>query len=156
MEMDLAFGQRMHKLKGMAGMIGADVIEQLASRAEAACKSCNRQEGPSIGRQLSVELQRLRQGATRVLASASFSAHDSMSAMKGDAIEGEMHAKLVDMLTEHDLAAVDLFNSLAPALRRHLGRQSFEAVRDLVDQLRLSEAAGALGGTDRDVYHCGA
>jgi len=130
-----AFAQRMHKLKGTAGMLGAKVIEQFARRAEAACRGAKVEEASSLVKQLVIEIQRLRQSAAGELAA---------KPPKDEPLDDDGLAKLADLLRAQDLAAVDRFNSLEGALRQRLGRQAFEAVRDLIDQLRLIEAAEVL------------
>jgi len=139
------YAQRMHKLKGMAAMMGAGIIERLARQGEAACKSANLVEASAIARQLSVELRRLRDSAAGVLEADPFVSCNPRPENGGAAVDAEQLARLVTLLESQDLGAVDLFNSMAAALRRHLGRQSFETVRGLVDRLKLTEAAAALG-----------
>ncbi len=143
--MNLVTAQRMHKLKGTAAMMGANVIEQLATRAEQAIKSANLDDASTIGSQLGVELQRLRESAAKVLAADAVGNAGPMSRNMDAAISCDVLERLTHMMRTQDLGAVDLFNSMATDLRHHLGRQAFETVRDLVDRLMLAEAADALG-----------
>jgi PAS domain S-box-containing protein len=136
--------QRMHKLKGTAGMLGAKVIEQLARRAEAAFKAGDFGEASGTVKVLAVELRRLGQSAAAVLASGAIEEPSANHAAKAAPLDAELLAKLLDLLRRQDLAAVDLFNSMEAALSRNLGRRTFESVRELVDQLLLIEAADLL------------
>jgi PAS domain S-box-containing protein len=152
MHMNVPQAQRMHKLKGTAGMLGAKLIEALASRCEAAWRSGNLRDAASIGAQLCVEIQSLRQSAASVLAEDPCRIPDPASTTEGQGLQGDLLGKLVAMLRAQDLGAVDLFNSMAGALRDHLGRRAFESVRNLMDQLLLIEAADALGFIRPDLH----
>jgi CheY-like chemotaxis protein len=142
--MNLVTAQRMHKLKGTASMMGANGIEQLARRAEQAIKSANLADASTICSQLGIEIQRLRESAAKVLAADTVGNAGPMSQNMGVEMTCDVLDRLMNMMRAQDLGAVDLFNSMATDLRRHLGRQAFETVQDLVDRLMLPEAADAL------------
>ena len=54
---------------------------------------------------------------------------------------------LIDLLRQQSLSAMDRFSSISRQLQSLLGKESYELVRDHVDNLRFSDAANALEET---------
>jgi CheY-like chemotaxis protein len=134
---------RLHKLRGSAGLLGAKAIQQLAGEAEAACAAGQLELAAHLATRLATELQRLERSANPLLEAARAQADDAALA-DGDALEPRALADLVDLLRQQSLSALDRFNAISPQLRRRLGKESFERVRDHIDNLRFSDAARAL------------
>jgi len=56
---------------------------------------------------------------------------------------------LIGLLRQQSLSATERFASISPQLRRHLGKASYDAVRDHVDNLEFTDAADALDACQR-------
>ena len=134
---------RMHKLRGIAGTLGAKAIQELAGEAEAACVACELERATHLATRVAAMLQGLRQSTASAFAAAPAWAEDE-ALLSGDALEPQVLAALVDLLRRQSLSAKDRFNSLSPQLRRLLSTDSYKLVRDHIDNLQFSDAANAL------------
>jgi Hpt domain len=59
----IGYAARMHKLKGSAGILGLNVVKQLAETTERACEVGDQESIRSLVQQLNNEFRRLRDGA---------------------------------------------------------------------------------------------
>jgi PAS domain S-box-containing protein len=148
-----AYAARMHKLSGAAGMLGANAIQQLAVEARAASVAGEIKRLVRLAEALGNELQRLGQSAQPVLRTARTRAAEAKkSAIGPDGALTPRHlADLVEALRQHSLSALYRFDALAPELRSLLGDESFEAVREQLDNLKFVEAAKVL---EESSSHC--
>jgi PAS domain S-box-containing protein len=138
-----AHGARMHRLRGNAGMLGAQAIHQLSGRAEEACAAGDRELAASLAPELAAELDRLRLSATPALG-ALRAADDEAAHASAGALDPHAVTELVDLLRTRSLAALDRYQSISPQLRVLLGESSHEAVRQHVVNLRFDAAAREL------------
>ncbi len=141
--------KRMHKLKGVAGMLGAKSIQHLAAEAEAACDAGEIVRVADLAMNLTTQLQKLRQSATPTIDAARLRAEEAAQVEEATLpSDGELDPKalfdLVELLRQQSLSALDRFRSVSPQLRRLLGKASYDLVRDQVDNLQFSSAAKAL------------
>jgi CheY-like chemotaxis protein len=134
---------RMHKLVGSAGTLGATAIQRLAGEAEAACAAGEVDRAASFAIRLADLLQGLRRSAAAVLVEDPAETEEE-AALVGAAIEPEAVVDLIDLLRQQSLSAMDRFSSISRQLQSLLGKESYELVRDHVDNLRFSDAANAL------------
>ena len=137
---------RAHKLKGSAGMIGATMVMRLAGAVERALqedRSADVVEG--ILTKLAAALCTLREEAKTAL--------DRDSAAAAPAVGGAPPVMPVSsndledlgtLLQSQDLAAMDKFTALAPALEEMLDAGRFERLRDAVENLDFQLGADLL------------
>ena len=138
---------RAHKLKGSAGMIGATTVMRLAGAVERALqenRSASVVEG--ILRKLAAALCTLRDESTTVLEdkSAAFATTDRAMPVPVSADE------IVDLgmlLETQNLAAVEKFSALAPALEEMLEAGCYARLRDAVENLDFQLGADLLRHT---------
>ena len=139
---------RMHKLRGSAGLLGARAIQQLAGEAEAACTAGDVERASCLATSLGTQLRRLQLAAAPALRSAQAAVEDEVLPVE-DELEPHDVADLINLLREQSLAAVDRFGSISPQLRRLLSKDSYELVRDHIDNLQFSDAASTLEANQR-------
>jgi CheY-like chemotaxis protein len=141
-----ALAARMHKLSGSAGMLGAHGIGRLAAETRAACVAGQVKTVESLVEALAIQLHRLRRSAAPMFDMARIEADAADQAAV--AAQMELHpqhlADLIHALREQSLSALGGFADLSTQLRQHLGRESFESLREHVENLRFVEAAAAL------------
>jgi CheY-like chemotaxis protein/HPt (histidine-containing phosphotransfer) domain-containing protein len=134
---------RAHKLKGSAGMIGATMVMRLAGAVERALqenRSADVLEG--ILKKLAVSLCILREEAKVMWDNKPASgavAHRSVTRVSAD--------ELMDfgtLLETQNLAAVEKFTSLTPALEEMLDANCFARLRDAVENLDFQLGADLL------------
>jgi len=133
-----------HKLKGSAGMIGATMVMRLAGAVERALQE-NRSADvvEAILRKLAAALCTLRDESKTVLDNKSA---DSVPTDRATPVPVSS-AELVDLgtlLEAQNLAAVEKFNALAPALEDMLEAAYFERLRDAVENLDFQRGADLL------------
>ena len=138
-----ALAERMHKLKGCAGTLGANTIQVLAARIEDLCASGGRPEIEPHAARLAAELQRLRESARFALDAARAAADPAPSELP---VSPEMLVNLAAMLRLQSQSALDLFRSLAPQLKGRLGASAFALLEKQVDNLQFSAAALVVEG----------
>jgi PAS domain S-box-containing protein len=135
--------QRVHKLKGSAGMIGASTVAKLAGAAEAALQKDRPLEG--IMTKLAAALVILRDEMQLALERRSDQGPrqgdmgDKTSSISSVEIED-----LYELLQSQNLAALAKCSELAPRLIARLGAVEFERLRASVEQLDFLRAAQLL------------
>ena len=135
-----AHAGRMHKLRGIAGMLGAKVICRMAGESEAACAEGKVEEAEQLARRLLSELQGLRRSAMPLLMAGETEViPQSAAALDPGAVE-----ELVRLLRRQSLYARERFNSISPQLQHSLGDRAHGLVRTCIDDLRFCDAADAL------------
>jgi len=139
---------RMHKLRGSAGMLGARAIQQLAGEAERACAAGEAERASSLATNLGAQLRRLQESAAPALMAARAHIEEEVLPIE-DELKPQDLADLINLLREQSLAAVDRFGSISPQLRRLLSKDSYELVRDHIDNLQFSDAAVTLEASQR-------
>jgi PAS domain S-box-containing protein len=138
-----AHEQRMHKLRGCAGLLGAKAIHDLAAGAEAACHVGEVERAVDLTAKLALQLQRLLQSAAAAENGVQPAADDPVPA--GDtALDGLLLKDLVDLLRRQSLVALQRFDDITPQLQRLLGQEAFALVRDHMDNLQFPEAIDLL------------
>ena len=133
----------MHNLRGAAGLVDAGNLHQQAGLVETGL----RDDQPLAALAphwagLQAALRRLRMASADWLArgDAPAAAPDpSVAAATDDDL-----AQLARLLSHHDLDALALFESHAPALRRRLGDDTLQRLSDLVEALDFDAAAALL------------
>jgi len=140
----------LHKLKGSSGMLGASALQQQAGSAEAEARAGRLAPARAGLGQLRAGLAQLRASSAAFLAemAARAAARDEAQAGAG-AVElgGEDITRLLRQLRYNDLAALDHFERLAPALRARMGELPWRSMRDHINNLRFDEAAALLAGS---------
>jgi HPt (histidine-containing phosphotransfer) domain-containing protein len=134
----------MHKLKGSAGMLAAKSIHQLASQAEAACAAGQAEHAALLATRLTAELQRLRLCAAPALVVAPVPASECAADSGAEDLKPPALAEFVDLLSQQSMAATERFKALSPQLQRLLSKDSYELVRDHIDNLQFTDAARVL------------
>jgi HPt (histidine-containing phosphotransfer) domain-containing protein len=133
-----------HKLKGSAGMIGATTVMRLAGAVERALqenRSADVVEG--ILRKLAAAFCTLRDESKTMLDSQS-AASVTPDRAASVAVSPVELVDLGTLLETQNLAAVEKFNSLAPALEGMLEAGCFERLRDAVENLDFQLSADLL------------
>jgi signal transduction histidine kinase/DNA-binding response OmpR family regulator/HPt (histidine-containing phosphotransfer) domain-containing protein len=146
---DLACRQlkaRAHKLKGSAGMIGATNVMRFAGAAERALQDSRPADVvEGILKKLAAALTTLREEATLVLqAESSQDATRDAHAEIAPHIDSAEIDALCALLEAQNLAAVDKFAVLSPALREMLDMASFDGLQDAVENLEFQLGAELL------------
>ena len=132
---------RVHKLKGSAGMIGATEIVRLAGATEKALH----QERPvevveGLLARLASALTTLREEAASYLKrQAEFDTADPKADSGSEADTAQLD-ELCALLERQDLAALEKFQSLSPALSELLGALRFDRLRDAIDNLDFRQS----------------
>jgi signal transduction histidine kinase/AmiR/NasT family two-component response regulator/HPt (histidine-containing phosphotransfer) domain-containing protein len=140
-----ALAARMHKLRGSAGMLGASVLQRLAVDADVAARSgAPEHELEQAQALVAQQLDSLAQHS-RPFLEAQAAARTEMESKRG--VEPLVPAdlqRLIAHLQAHDLAALDLFAELEPALRAALGPTAAGPLRPAVERLEFDGAAEML------------
>jgi CheY-like chemotaxis protein len=138
------FAARTHKLKGSAGMLGANRIMRLAGAAETALlKDRSLDAIGKILQQLAAALTTLREEAEPYLESPRATAPEA-PAGKARNIETSEIDGLRALLESQNLAAVDRFYALSEPLCVILQATRFERLREAIDGLDFPRAAELL------------
>ncbi len=131
---------QLHKLKGSAGTLGAQAVEQAAGRADKACRT---QQLDQVGHLLAdvvEELHHLRQAVAPCLA-----IHEAqgggLAAGGFEAVDPDQVALLVQSLQCNELGAIDRVNGMASGLKQRLGEDGFAQLREQVNNLEFAAAA---------------
>ena len=150
-----AFAQcamHMHRLKGSSGTLGANGIHALAAEAEALC---GREDGallPAVMARLAVAIGQLRAAAESRLRApdewpaAGAGAHGSPggAAAPEDDFHPESALRLVALLRQQDMAAIQCFEGLSAALRRRLDPADHLRLSGQIARLEFKDAAALL------------
>jgi PAS domain S-box-containing protein len=142
-----AQGARMHKLKGIAGMLGAVDIHHLAAQAEAACSAGDAERAGQLATTLRMHLAKLGQSAAPTLQAAQRSSAEAdaeAEAASDVALAPHLLKEMVQLLRQQSLSAQDYFIALSPQFHRYLGRERYATVRNHIGNLEFRAAADAL------------
>jgi PAS domain S-box-containing protein len=136
---------RLHKLGGCGGLLGAKAINRLAIAAEAACRSGEREceRAAQLTKEVASLIRQLRHSAAPFLEATRPEA-DQIPVASDDDVDPQLLAELIDLLRQQCLSAVDRFTDCSPQLLRRLGKESYERMRDHVDNLQFGDAAKVL------------
>jgi len=138
-----ALKARVHKLKGSAGMVGANRVMRLAGAAEAALGEDRPDDFvEDILRQLAFALTTLRDEAD-LLPQEPESSADAPTVCR-PLVGGADVEELCALLECQNLAAIDRFYLLAPSLTGVVGRVRFVRLRDAIDSLDFQLGAELL------------
>jgi signal transduction histidine kinase/HPt (histidine-containing phosphotransfer) domain-containing protein len=139
---------RVHKLKGSAGIIGATRVIRFAAAAELALQLDRPIEVvEKILLKLAAALTTLPEDAASLLEQGNEPTPNAKSAAgTGDhpADPSAQIRELQVLLEAQNLAAIDRFSALSPALREMLGDERFDSLREAVDNLDFPRAARTL------------
>ena len=138
-----ALAARLHKLRGSAGMLGATVVQQLAGEAEALART-DAGDAP-----LRTALDALAQGLTRLHRQsehflAELRREDERAARAPAPPLALTRATLrawAELLEAQDLAALDRFAELTPALRQHMAPEDLATLKEATERLSFAQAA---------------
>jgi signal transduction histidine kinase/DNA-binding NarL/FixJ family response regulator len=137
------YAARLHKLKGIAGTLGAREIQRLATEAEAACMGGELPRAGQLADGIRAQLELLRQSAAPFLETARLDP-DAVTAASPAELAPRTLSDFIAMLRHQDLSATDRFVALSPQLLGKLGPDCFEQVRDLIENLEFNEAVKVL------------
>jgi PAS domain S-box-containing protein len=129
---------QMHKLKGCAGMLGAEAIQGLSGRIESCAVTANTEEIHRFAALLAFQLGGLREASAFLFERGEKIPNPVRC---GVLLGPELLAQLAGMLRLQSQAALDLFRSLAPQLESRLGPASYELLERQVDTLQFAGAA---------------
>ncbi len=141
----LKLAAQVHKLRGASGMIGAERMYDLASRAEAALRAPD-EKAEAILKELAETLRELRRNSEQVLGSwreartASYLAADESGAGGEKTLIPSDVRELQRLLTTNDLQAQDWVDEHKVSLRRALGAQGLERLEECVMNLDYKNA----------------
>ena len=136
--------QRMHKLRGSAGMLGVNAVQQLAGEAEQACAEGQTKKARQLLRKLDAQMDSLQQSAAPYL-DAYDKLVDAVPAESGPPLAPEDLAGLCDLLQQQNMLAIQRFEELAAQIKALLGPERFARLRDDMDNLQFNDAAQVLG-----------
>jgi PAS domain S-box-containing protein len=143
-------GGRMHKLRGIAGMLGATAVLRDAEGAETACAAGDAHRTGLLVAAIAAQLHRLALDAAPALAAADVAhaagnaAANASMAEADQAIAPQALLDLIALLRSQSLSALDRFHTLAPRLRQQLGADRFQRLQAQMDHLQFSDAADLL------------
>ena len=138
-----ALAARVHKLRGAAGAVGATQLHRTATRLEAVLRT--EQDAQPLQQALGSALAALEQASRQALLqsqAARLARHNGPDAAEppsADDIE-----QLAQLLRTQDLAALDVFEKLAPRLAHLLDAQACEQLRSVVLALDFPQALALL------------
>ena len=140
-----ALAARMHKLRGACGALGAAAVSDLAAVAEDALRSptAHAAEAQAALRALVLQIGRLAEAARPVL--DALEAFDTVFDIAADhvvpaSVDRSLMLHLMELLRQQNLAAVDAFDVIAPALAAELGGPDFTEVCNAVRELSFARA----------------
>ncbi len=155
-----ALAGTLHKLCGSAGLLGLHAIHQLAGDGEACVRgaqagiepvaSTGASDAAAAAPALGALLSDLRQHLAALQAASDSwlqepAAGDPVATDSGPVpLDADGLAALREALALRDLAALDLFKTLAPGLRGHLGGARFAAFQRSLEDLEFAQAFGLL------------
>ncbi len=140
---------RMHRLKGSAGTLGANRIHALASDAEAACRRQDEARVIDSLSRVAEAIGQLRASAALLLPEVDADTGPVVPAAEGAPGAGdELHPaallRLVALLRQQDMAAVDCFEALSPALQRRMDPADHRYLAGYLARLEFDHAAALL------------
>jgi PAS domain S-box-containing protein len=140
---------RMHKLVGCAATLGARAVQKLAGEVRSACVAADFEQAKRLSGLLAQQLKRLSHSAAPVQETARIDAASADQAAQASLppeakLDPRQLHDLIEMTRDRSLAALQRFAAVAPQLRRHLGKDIFETLRNQMENLRFTEAAAGL------------
>jgi len=145
---------RMHRMKGSAGTLGANGIHALAAEAEALCRREDAALLPETMARLAAAI-----GQLRAAAESRFSAPGDLpaggagahrlsvgGALPEDDFHPESALRLVSLLRQQDMAAIECFEGLSAALQRRLDPADHLRLSEHIARLEFKDAAALLDG----------
>jgi HPt (histidine-containing phosphotransfer) domain-containing protein len=141
---------RVHKLRGGAGTLGAKAVHHLAGEAEAAIKHdpTSADTAAMLG-ELARAWATLLAGVRAALdiappARAAAPAPQPARSLTTPPADVAAIHRLTDLLIQQDLAALDAFRELAPALRARLASAQLTELTAAIEQLEFARATQLL------------
>ena len=134
-----ALAQRVHKLRGSAGTLGAADIQRLAGEIESALRTPETPVQPLLQR-MAQSLVDLRETAAPLLATEAIHRADSVSHGEAAPLSKAQRAELASLFRQNDLAAMERVEELAPALYASLGALVAEQLLVAVQALDFEQA----------------
>lgn len=141
----LKLAAQVHMLRSASGMIGAERMHNLASRAEVALRTPDEKVEATL-KELAETLLELKRNSEQVLGSwraartASYLATDETGSGGETTLTPSALKELVRLLTTNDLAAQDWIDEKAVSLRRALGPKEFEHLHECIMNLDYGKA----------------
>ena len=138
---------RLHNLKGCAGTLGAKGVQLAAQQAEAACLAGQVAPASHLIQSLAHQLDQLR-----VNAAARVEQFDAQALNRGSPHppddDPQRLAKLLDMLKQSDLNAMEEFAACAPQLRQRLGPAAYAHLCGQIENLQFDDALETLASLE--------
>lgn len=129
----------LHNLKGSAGTLGASKLHQLAMQAEEQARSLQSEALAVSLNLLSAHLTELEREAQPVLERVRD--EENAQLFSPTPLDKQALQSLLTLLLDFNFAAEKPFLALTPALRHHLGAQSFEVLKRQIEDLKYGDAA---------------
>jgi CheY-like chemotaxis protein len=139
-----ATGRIMHKLRGSAGNVGAQRVFELAAQAEQACQQGQLAALAEHIASLNAEIRGLQQGVERFLAQQEAAVAASTLQQGVTALDPQEVRRLMNMLRQHDVGALDQFDLLSAGLQARLGSDTVAQIQAKLTQLAFLDAADML------------
>lgn len=136
--------RRMHTLRGAAGNLAAPRVAQAAQELEGALRAGEVQGLEARLGALEAALRELLAGVPEEAVAAQDAASAGTSG--GAAPDPCDLARLIEALDSYNVAALDRFEALRPALAARHGAQALQRLAETVEALRFAEAAAVLRG----------
>jgi PAS domain S-box-containing protein len=129
-----------HKLRNVAGMIGAEDVQELASKAVRLLRTDHQPVKDTLN-ELSVALQELKLASTQELNDWKAKMKSKISIKsESSTLKLEIVTEIATLLEKQDLRAFELFNEHCPAFRKALGDKPFHQLQYNIDKLNYKEA----------------
>jgi PAS domain S-box-containing protein len=144
-----AHAQRMHKLKGNAGMLGAKEIHELAGKAERACQAGEIILASRLARAITDLLERLRISAAPILEERAQPQPGPNTEEICVDIEPAQIDNFIQSLRLQSINALETFKALSPQLQWLVGEDCFRELSAHMDNLDFGKAVEALEGHQR-------
>ena len=140
-----AMMQSAHKLRGIAGNVGAVLVQDAAAALEASARDAGSQDLQPLQMQLHKAMQNLKQAAEPLWASSAPPEPEALPPAGGvDTINREELQRLMRQLQQNNLGALQTFNRLAPDLQQLRGEAGSAPLRIAIQQLQFAEASTLL------------
>lgn len=135
---------RLHKLRGGAGTLGATELERAAGVLENALRHGLKDPPPGeLWTTLQTCMAQLKHSSAPVLNADSLREVQGTETGGADVSDADVH-RLLDMLRNQDMDAMDWWSAHEAPLRRYLGALSVRRIGHLIDELDFAAAAAAL------------
>ncbi|MET0389392.1 MAG: PAS domain S-box protein, partial [Polyangiales bacterium] len=135
---------RLHKLRGIAGTLGAAALTEAATRWELALRSQPSDPAEELGACVGRELARLRKSAERALPTSERPAATSrMRTAQSAAPAGDLSV-LMALLERQSFKALEVFAALSPMLREQMTESELDGLRGAIDALEYHHALKTL------------